>query len=160
MQRALLFLFAMLWAHTAAAQNLVIINARILDGKGGAIDRGSIVVRDGKIASVAAGTATPPSGARVIDAQGRTVMPGYIDAHRHLIQGDGQRWLKEQAPDLRSFQWQGGYADFSVSVSNIDDVKRYIAGQPEHHRKVNFQDELRLLLRKHQIEWDEKYLWD
>jgi putative transposase len=69
-------------------------------------------------------------------------------------------WLKEQAPDLHTFQWQGGYAVFAVSVSNIDAVKEYIARQEEHHRKTSFQDELRLLLRKHRVEWDEKYLWD
>ena len=69
-------------------------------------------------------------------------------------------WLKEQAPALHTFQWQGGYAVFAVSVSNIDAVKEYIARQPEHHRNTSFQDELRLLLRKHRVEWDEKYLWD
>jgi imidazolonepropionase-like amidohydrolase len=122
MQRALLFLFAMLWAHTAAAQNLVIINARILDGKGGAIDRGSIVVRDGKIASVAAGTATPPSGARVVDAQGRTVMPGYIDAHRHLIQGDGQRWLKEQAPARMQEFLEAGFTTVLSAIDQRDAI--------------------------------------
>ena len=41
-----------------------------------------------------------------------------------------------------------------------EQVKQYIAGQEEHHRKVNFQDELRALLRRHEMEWDEKYVWD
>ena len=50
--------------------------------------------------------------------------------------------------------------DFSVSQSNLEQVKQYIAGQEEHHRKIGFQDELRALLRKHEIEWDEKYVWD
>jgi putative transposase len=69
-------------------------------------------------------------------------------------------WLKEQAAGLKTFEWQGGYADFSVSVSNVDRVRRYIEMQEAHHRKLSFQDELRLLLKKHQIKWDEKYLWD
>src|SRR5690348_6369229 len=60
----------------------------------------------------------------------------------------------------REFEWQGGYAIFSVSPSNIDAVKEYIARQEEHHRKMPFQDELRALLRKYQLEWDERYLWD
>jgi hypothetical protein len=47
-----------------------------------------------------------------------------------------------------------------VSQSNLDQVKQYIAGQEEHHHKIGFQDELRALLRKHEIEWDEKYVWD
>jgi REP element-mobilizing transposase RayT len=69
-------------------------------------------------------------------------------------------WLKEQGRDYANFEWQGGYADFSVSQSNLEQVRQYIANQEEHHRKTNFQDELRALLRKHEIEWDEKYVWD
>ena len=69
-------------------------------------------------------------------------------------------WLQEQGPAYADFQWQGGYADFSVSQSNLEAVKQYIAGQEEHHRKLSFQDELRALLRKDEIEWDERYVWD
>ena len=68
-------------------------------------------------------------------------------------------WLKEEY-QMRDFEWQGGYADFSVSESNLEQVKRYIVNQEEHHRKINFQDELRELFRRHQIEWDERYVWD
>jgi imidazolonepropionase-like amidohydrolase len=67
----------------AGAQDLVISNARILDGAGGEIANGTIVVEDGVIRSVGAGAA-PSGAANVIDAGGRTVMPGFIDAHRHL----------------------------------------------------------------------------
>ncbi len=69
-------------------------------------------------------------------------------------------WLKERGRNYADFEWQGGYADFSVSQSNLEQVKQYIAGQEEHHRKIGFQDELRAFLRKHEIEWDEKYVWD
>ena len=69
-------------------------------------------------------------------------------------------WLKEQGRDYADFEWQGGYADFSVSQSNLEPVKQYIASQEEHHRKTTFQDELRTLLRKHEIEFDERYVWD
>jgi hypothetical protein len=55
---------------------------------------------------------------------------------------------------------RSGYADFSVSRSNLEPVNQYIAGQEEHRRKLGFQDELRALLREHEIEWDEKYVWD
>jgi putative transposase len=68
-------------------------------------------------------------------------------------------WLKEQG-DLDDFEWQGGYADFSVSHSNLEQVKRYIETQKQHHRKLTFQDEVRGLLTKHHIEWDERYIWD
>lgn len=83
-------------APRAAAQNLVVTNARILDGTGRVIESGSVVVRDGTIVSVASGTANV-SGARVIDARGRTVVPGFIDAHRHVIRGDAALWLKTEA---------------------------------------------------------------
>jgi putative transposase len=69
-------------------------------------------------------------------------------------------WLKERDRNFAEFEWQSGYAAFSVSQSNLEPVKQYIAGQEEHHRKVNFQDELRMLLRKHELEWDEKYVWE
>jgi REP element-mobilizing transposase RayT len=69
-------------------------------------------------------------------------------------------WLKEQGPEYAQFQWQAGYADFSVSQSNLEEVKQYIARQEEHHRKMSFQDELRALFRKHEQEWDERYVWD
>lgn len=68
-------------------------------------------------------------------------------------------WVKKQF-SIRDFEWQGGYADFSVSASNLDRVKKYIERQEEHHRKFSFQNELRSLLRKHHVEWDEKYVWD
>ena len=69
-------------------------------------------------------------------------------------------WLKEQGRDYLDFHWQGGYADFSVSQSKLQEVITYIAEQEEHHKKMSFQDELRALLRKHNMEWDERYVWD
>ena len=68
-------------------------------------------------------------------------------------------WLKEQF-QLSAFEWQAGYADFSVSESNLEQVKRYIVNQEEHHKKTSFQDEVRELLRRHRMEWDERYIWD
>ena len=68
-------------------------------------------------------------------------------------------WLKEKY-SIQNFEWQGGYADFSVSASNLERVKTYIANQHKHHHKMNFQDELRTLLRRHKVEWDERYVWD
>ena len=69
-------------------------------------------------------------------------------------------WLKERGPEYLDFEWQGGYAAFSVSQSNLEPVKQYIAGQEEHHHKIGFKEELLALLRKHEIEWDEKYIWE
>jgi REP element-mobilizing transposase RayT len=104
------------------------------------------------------------------------ILVGGVEDHMHLLARFGRTlsqaewvkelkrvsnlWLKERGRDYADFEWQGGYADFSVSQSNLEPVKQYIAGQEEHHRKIGFQDELRALLRKHAIEWDEKYVWD
>ena len=83
-------------AAKLAAQDLVITNARVIVGNGSVIDGGSVVVRGGRIVSVTRG---PADGQRApaIDAKGMTVMPGFIDAHRHIMTGDDDRWFKEQA---------------------------------------------------------------
>ena len=70
------------------------------------------------------------------------------------------KWIKEQDRQYRDFFWQSGYAAFSVSESQVEKVRAYIAAQEQHHRKVSFQDEFRSLCRKHRIEIDERYVWD
>lgn len=70
------------------------------------------------------------------------------------------KWMKQQGPQYGDFFWQGGYGAFSVSQSNVEPVRAYIAAQEEHHRKVSFQDEFRVLCRKHGVEIDERYDWD
>jgi imidazolonepropionase-like amidohydrolase len=94
---SLILFVALALPRDTAAQNLVVVNARILDGKGGVIERGSVVVRDGTIVSVASGAVTAVSGPQTIDARGRTLMPGFIDAHRHIAQGDPAEWLAQRA---------------------------------------------------------------
>jgi imidazolonepropionase-like amidohydrolase len=104
-------------ASPALAQDLVISNARILDGTGNEIERGTVVVREGRIAAVGANAANAPANAVRIDAGGRTVMPGFIDAHRHVIQGDPARWLAEQsAANMREYLEAG----FTTVFSAID----------------------------------------
>ena len=76
------------------------------------------------------------------------------------IKTDSSKWIHDTFSELSSFHWQDGYAAFSVSHSQIDKVRAYIANQKEHHRKESFQDELRGLLRLHGIEFDERYLWN
>jgi REP element-mobilizing transposase RayT len=69
-------------------------------------------------------------------------------------------WLKTKAQELHDFAWQNGYGIFSIGFSQIETVRNYIASQEEHHRKVSFQDEFRELLRRYEIEFDERYVWD
>ena len=72
------------------AQDLTITNTRIVVGNGTVIERGSIVVRAGKIVSVAPGAPAATSG-QVIDAKGMSAMPGFIDAHRHINTGPNEK---------------------------------------------------------------------
>ena len=69
-------------------------------------------------------------------------------------------WVKGLSQGPTVFQWQAGYGAFSVSQSQSAAVERYIARQPAHHRGRSFQDEFRTLLERHQIAYDERYLWD
>ena len=99
---------SLLCAEDLAAQNLMISNARILTGTGTVIEQGSIVVRDGRIVSVGAGSPAAP-GTQVIDARGMTAVPGFIDAHRHIINGNEERWFKEQSTDRMREFLEAGY---------------------------------------------------
>jgi REP element-mobilizing transposase RayT len=76
------------------------------------------------------------------------------------IKSSSSAWIHETCPNLRGFAWQTGYAAFAVSHSNLGEVKKYIAGQQEHHRVHTFQEEFLAFLDRHQIEHDERYIWD
>jgi REP element-mobilizing transposase RayT len=69
-------------------------------------------------------------------------------------------WLKTKSPVLSEFAWQNGYGVFSIGQSQVEDVRAYIAGQEEHHRKISFQEEFRRLLERYEIAFDERYVWD
>jgi REP element-mobilizing transposase RayT len=70
------------------------------------------------------------------------------------------QWLKSHSPLQAGFAWQRGYGIFSVGPSDVDALVRYIDAQPQHHEKHSFQDELRALLSKYGITYEERYLWD
>ena len=76
-----------------------------------------------------------------------------------LIKGGSSKWVHETFPEHRLFAWQEEYGAFSVSVSQLDKTIEYITGQEAHHRKLTFQEEFLALLKKHRIEYDERYLW-
>ena len=69
-------------------------------------------------------------------------------------------WLKKKGETYAEFGWRGGYAVYTVSQSNVEQVTRYVENQENHHKKMTFEQELRALLKKHRMEWDERYLWD
>lgn len=66
-------------------------------------------------------------------------------------------WVHEEIP-LRTFAWQEGYAAFTVSASGLEEVRRYIENQEEHHRERSFQDELKIMLQRSGVKFDERYL--
>ncbi|MGO8746612.1 MAG: IS200/IS605 family transposase [Thermoguttaceae bacterium] len=76
-----------------------------------------------------------------------------------LLKGGSSAWIHETFPRLYGFGWQDGYCAFTVSKSNLPSVIAYIQGQREHHRTMTFQEEYRELLKRHEVEFDERYVW-
>ena len=76
------------------------------------------------------------------------------------IKKTSSKWIKAVYTRYRTFAWQRGYGAFSVSPSQLDAVLQYIDGQKEHHRTRTFQEEYRELLRRHGVDFDERYVWD
>jgi putative transposase len=76
------------------------------------------------------------------------------------IKKPSSKWIKVLGTPYRGFSWQRGYAALSVSPSQLEAVLQYVQRQEGHHRTHTFQDEYRDLLRRHNIEFDERYVWD
>jgi imidazolonepropionase-like amidohydrolase len=111
----------------AGAQELTITNARIIDGTGQVIEGGTVVVSDGRISSVSEGS--DAAGANAKDANGMTVMPGFIDAHRHVITGEPDSWMQEQASDRMQEYLDAGFTTVlsaGDSVEHIVELRRML----------------------------------
>lgn len=105
-----------------------------------------------------------------------TIQVGGVSDHVHLffrlartitiseivekVKTSSSKWIKTQGAQYAGFHWQSGYGAFSVSQSDSDAVTTYIRNQPDHHRKTTFQEEYRKFLDRHQIAYDERYVWD
>ena len=77
-----------------------------------------------------------------------------------VLKSHSSKWMKTKADKYKNFYWQNGYGAFSVSPYEVPTIKNYIENQHEHHRHETFQDEFRGILRKNEIEFDERYIWD
>ncbi len=77
-----------------------------------------------------------------------------------LLKGGSSHWIHDTFPELSSFGWQDDYGAFTVSQSAMEDTKRYIQHQREHHQSRTFKEEYIAFLRKYEVEYDERYLWD
>ena len=76
------------------------------------------------------------------------------------IKSNSSAWVNQNKKLAQQFRWQAGYGAFSVSQSNVEAVRTYILRQPEHHATHSFQDEFREWLRRYEMAWDERYVWD
>ena len=74
------------------------------------------------------------------------------------VKGSSSKWINEKKFVKGKFNWQEGYGAFSNSHSQIDQVVRYINNQEKHHKKQSFQEEYIFLLKKFNIQFDEKYI--
>ena len=75
-----------------------------------------------------------------------------------VVKSSSTGWVHEKWPHCQGFSWQRGFAAFSVSASAVSRVRQYILNQQVHHRRISFRDELIVLLRKHNIPFDERFL--
>jgi putative transposase len=110
------------------------------------------------------------------DLGGDAVRVGGVNDHVHIlttlprtlsqaqmieqIKKTSSKWIKNINARYRGFLWQRGYGAFSVSPSQVDATLQYIETQQDHHRTRTFQEEYRELLRKHGVQFDERYVWD
>lgn len=74
------------------------------------------------------------------------------------VKCNSTNWIRDTLPGMKNFAWQDGYAAFSVSKSALPAVEHYLASQAPHHAKRSFVDELKVLLKKHGIDFDEARL--
>jgi len=76
-----------------------------------------------------------------------------------LIKGPSSKWVHQTFPQMAGFAWQEGYGTFSIGILQADETCRYIEGQEEHHRTVSFQEEYLAFLKRHNVPYDERYVW-
>ncbi len=74
------------------------------------------------------------------------------------LKANATRWMHDVFPSLKNFCWQRGYGAFTVSQSNVEEVRQYIVRQKEHHQKITFRDEFIQFLHANGIEYDERFI--
>jgi REP element-mobilizing transposase RayT len=118
----------------------------------------------------------PMLGGIVRDLDGVALAVGGIEDHVHIlaslrpktapsdalrvIKANSTGWVHDEWPDRSVFAWQTGFGVFSVSASNLEEVRQYVLNQREHHRTMTFEEEYLFLLKKHGIEYDERFVFD
>jgi len=77
-----------------------------------------------------------------------------------LIKKRSSKWIKTKGVKFQNFYWQNGYGAFSIGESNVENLIKYINNQKEHHKKRTFREEFIEFLKKYNIEYDERYIWE
>jgi putative transposase len=77
-----------------------------------------------------------------------------------LVKANSSKWANERLTGMGRFAWQRGFGAFTVSSSQLDAVRQYVRTQEDHHRVRTFQEEFVDFLKRHGIEFDERYVWD
>jgi REP element-mobilizing transposase RayT len=114
-------------------------------------------------------------GGIIRDGHGQLLAAGGMPDHVHLLinlhpqtalsdllrnaKAGSSRWIHETFSSLAKFAWQDGYGAFTVSHSNMPQVTKYIAEQEQHHRRVSLQEEFIAFLKRHEVAYDERYIW-
>jgi REP element-mobilizing transposase RayT len=91
-----------------------------------------------------------------------TILPPKVAISNALrdIKANSSKWIHESRPELKAFGWQDGYAAFTVSKSQVDSVREYVRDQKHHHGQRDFKTELLGLLARHEVDYDERYIWE
>lgn len=76
------------------------------------------------------------------------------------LKSHSSKWIKTKGIEYANFYWQNGYGAFSVTPENLDRLINYIKNQKQHHSKSTFQNEYRTILKKYDVDFDERYIWD
>ena len=83
-----------------------------------------------------------------------------LETFLQKLKSHSSKWVKTKGDEFESFFWQDGYGAFSVSPGHVDALVKYIENQNEHHSKIIFKDEYLRILKKNNVDYDERYLWD
>ena len=76
------------------------------------------------------------------------------------VKANSSKFINEQGMVAGIFRWQDGFASFTYSKSQLDKVVKYILNQPEHHKKETFKHEFLKLLKRNEIDFDDRYLFE
>ena len=109
-----------------------------------------------KQSQLIAASGTPDHIHLVVNLHPKTALADFI----RTLKTNASRWIHQTFPAMLDFAWQDGYSAFTISYSGLAQVIRYVEQQQEHHKKLSFQEELIALLKRHKIEYDERYIME